>query len=78
MWTWHSCLDHRGHDSSRYAGELAARAAENMVLLWFFVFVFPVSGSSVSVGIHCEGGVIAWVTGTLAMPGTQGRGPLLS
>ena len=31
-WGWCSCLDRRGSGSTRYSGELAARAAENIVL----------------------------------------------
>ena len=32
MWRWCRCLGHRGSGSTRYSGELAARAAENIVL----------------------------------------------
>ena len=32
VWRWCSCLGHRGSGSSRYSGELAARAAGNIVL----------------------------------------------
>ena len=33
---------------------------------------FPASGNSVSVNIEHGGGMEAWITGTLAMLGTQG------
>ena len=32
MWRWGSCLNFRGSGSTRYSGELAARAAGNKVL----------------------------------------------
>ena len=32
VWRWCSCLGHRGSGSTRYSGELAARAAGNTVL----------------------------------------------
>ena len=32
VWRWFSCLGHRGSGSTRYSGELAARAAGNIVL----------------------------------------------
>ena len=32
VWRWCSCLGHRGSGSTRYSGELAARAAGNVVL----------------------------------------------
>ena len=32
MWKWCSCLSHRGSGSTGYSGELAARAAGNIVL----------------------------------------------
>ena len=32
VWRWCSCLGHRGSGSTRYSGELAARAAGNIVL----------------------------------------------
>ena len=32
VWRWCSCLDHRGSASTRDSGELAARAAVNIVL----------------------------------------------
>ena len=32
VWRWCSCLGHRGSGSTRYSGELAARAARNIVL----------------------------------------------
>ena len=32
VWRWCSCLGHRGSDSTRHSGELAARAAGNKVL----------------------------------------------
>ena len=32
VWKWYSCLGRRGSGSSRYSGELAARAAGNIVL----------------------------------------------
>ena len=32
VWKWCSCLGHRGTGSTRYSGELAARAAGNIVL----------------------------------------------
>ena len=32
VWMWCSCLGHRGSGSTRYSGELAARAAGNIVL----------------------------------------------
>ena len=32
MWEWCSCLGHRGSGCTRYSGELAARAAGNIVL----------------------------------------------
>ena len=32
VWRWCSCLDCRGSGSTRYSGELAARAAGNIVL----------------------------------------------
>ena len=31
MWSWCSCLGHRGSGSTRYPGELAARAAGDIV-----------------------------------------------
>ena len=32
VWRWCGCLGHRGSGSTRYSGELAARAAGNIVL----------------------------------------------
>ena len=32
VWRWCSCLDHRGSGSTKYLGELEARAAGNIVL----------------------------------------------
>ena len=32
VWTWYSCLGCRGSGSTRYSGELEARAAGNTVL----------------------------------------------
>ena len=32
VWRWCSCLGHRGSGSTRYSGELAARATGNIVL----------------------------------------------
>ena len=31
-WRWCSCLGHKGSDSTRYSGELVAKAAGNIVL----------------------------------------------
>ena len=31
VWRWCSCLGHRGSGSTRYSGELVARAAGNIV-----------------------------------------------
>ena len=74
VWRWHSCLVHRGSGSTRYSGESVARSAGNMVLLGFFV----ASGSSFPVGIKCECGGVAWISGIPAVPGTQGGKWLLS
>lgn len=70
MWRCHRCLGRRGPSSTRYSGELAARAAGNMVLLCFF----PASGNSIPVGIKHGGDAVAKILGTWAMPGTQGTG----
>ena len=32
VWRWYSCLDHKDSVSTRYSGELVARAAGNIVL----------------------------------------------
>ena len=32
VWKWCSCLGHRGSGSTRFSGELVARAAGNIVL----------------------------------------------
>ena len=32
VWKWCSCLGHRGSGSTRYSGELVAKAAGNIVL----------------------------------------------
>ena len=32
MWKWCNCLGHRGSGSTRYSGELVARAAGSIVL----------------------------------------------
>ena len=32
VWTCYSCLSHRGSGNTRYSGELAVRAAGNIVL----------------------------------------------
>ena len=67
VWGWCSCLDHRCSGSSRYAGGLEVRGVGDMALLGFSL----ASGSSAAVGIYCSGGVAAWNTGPLTVPGTQ-------
>ena len=69
MWRWGSCLNRRDLGSIRYSGEPAARTAGNMALFGFF---FLASGCSVPVWAWCGGGTVAWVSGFLAAPGTQG------
>ena len=67
-------MDHRDTGSVRYIGKPVVRGAGEVVLLGFFL----ASGSSVPVGIKHGGGMVAWIMGTLAMPGTQGWEQLLS
>ena len=67
-------MDHRDPGRTRYLGALLAREAWNNVLLGLSL----ASGSSVPVGIKHGGGMVAWIMGTLALPGTQGWEQLLS
>ena len=50
VWRWHSCLDCREPGGIRYSGELAARAAANMMFLGFFPSLWQL----------CPSGVWAW------------------
>ena len=53
-------MNFRDPDSARYAGELVATEAGDMVFLGFFLAF----GSSAPVGIERGGGTAAWTAGT--------------
>ena len=60
LWRQHSCLNFSGPASVRYAGDLVATEAGDVVFLGFFLAF----GSSAPVGIEHGSGTAAWTAGT--------------